>query len=511
MAFHGIQIKRESSGIRPVRTVLQSLIAAIGTAPSAAADGAFGDGSKVLYNHPHYLTSRQDASDADIGTDGTLFTALNGIFRQGQAPCQMVIVPEGIAQSAIASQTLAIKKFSTATSQATLNAPTLTDPHWAVLDIGGVKYLAFNNHITSGDETILKGLEIGRKIEVYASGGSDVLKTYTIEGAYSDTNSQKRIQINDDADHDTLTNSTSYDLKTDAVAQVSKDEATRKNMIGSEANGTGVYALMAADPIPKILCMGSPLANTRVNGNANALAAAIIEVAQKLRATAVLDGPNTDMGSAIEFAGDFDSQSAFLVDPGIITADGDVLASPSVAGLIAVNDHRRGFWTSPSNQVIQGVLGTKRTISNGFVGSHADVLNTNLVATIIRDGGFNLWGNETLSHTDPTFRFLSIARTANVIEDSLRASHKWAVDRNISARYFELVSQSVNSFLKGLQADGAILGGECYPDREKISKARIKEGQADFKVEWSGSYPAQTLNIGLDLNDRFIEALLAEI
>ena len=141
-----------------------------------------------------------------------------------------------------------------------------------------MKYLAVNNHITSADETILKGLEIGRKIEVYASGGSSVLKTYTIEGAYSDTNSQKRIQINADADLATLTTGTSYDLKTDAVAQVSKDEATRKNMIGSEANGTGVYALMAADPIPKILCLGSPLANTRVNGNANALAAALIEV-----------------------------------------------------------------------------------------------------------------------------------------------------------------------------------------------------------------------------------------
>ena len=46
---------------------------------------------------------------------------------------------------------------------------------------------------------------------------------------------------------------------------------------------------------------------------------------------------------------------------------------------------------------------------------------------------------------------------------------------------------------------------------KRFQKARIKEGQADFKVEWSGSYPAQTLNIGLDLNDRFIEALLAEI
>ena len=130
MAFHGIQIKRESSGIRPVTTVLQSLIGLVGTAPNAKVDGAFGDGTKIRYHEPFYITSRQDASNDDLGTDGTLYTALNGIFRQGQAPLQMVIVPEGQAQAAVNAQELAAATFNSAQTQAAVTALTGNTVRW---------------------------------------------------------------------------------------------------------------------------------------------------------------------------------------------------------------------------------------------------------------------------------------------------------------------------------------------------------------------------------------------
>ena len=146
-----------------------------------------------------------------------------------------------------------------------------------------------------------------------------------------------------------------------AIAQIDGDDVTRDNMTGAEANSTGVYALLSADPIPKLLCVGTELANLRVGGNANALASALVEVATKLRATAILDGPGGSNAEAKVFAGDFDSPNAYLVEPGVVTADGEVQASPSVAGLIAVNDLQNGFWTSPSNMVVQGILGIKQT------------------------------------------------------------------------------------------------------------------------------------------------------
>ena len=307
--------------------------------------------------------------------------------------------------------------------------------------------------------------------------------------------------MNLDAETNTLTNGTDYDLKAAAQAQIDGDDVTRDNMTGTEANSTGVYALLAADPIPKLLCVGTELANIRVGGNANALAAALVEVATKLRGTAILDGPGNSNADAKAFAGDFDSPNAYLVEPGVITADGEVQASPSVAGLIAVNDLQNGFWTSPSNRAIQGVLGISRQLSHGFVGSQSDDLNKNQIAAIVRDAGYLLWGNETLA-SEPSYRFLSVARTANAIEDSLIAGHKWAVARNITARYFDLVAQSVNGFLAKLQAQGAITGGECYPNAEKNTVPTIKEGQVFFDCEWTASYPAQTVNITLQLSDQ---------
>lgn len=506
MAFHGIQTKREDLGVRPIGIVPQSTIGVVGTAPNAAVDGAFGDGSAIKYNEPFYLTSRQDASDANLGTDGTLYTALNAIYRQGQASVQMVIVEQGADRALITEEALAVTEFNAVTSQTAVNNLVGTEVRWALITVSGRRYLAFKN-LTSPDETILQGLSIGRQITIAASGGA-VLKTYTVQEVWDSTND--RIRVNDDAETSTLTDSTDYDLKAAAQAEVDGDDVTRENMTGTESNSTGVYALLSADPIPKILCLGTELANIRVGGNANALAAALVEVATKLRATAVLDGPGNSNVDAKAFADDFDSPNAYLVEPGVVTADGEGHASPSVAGLIAVNDLQNGFWTSPSNMTLQGVLGTNRQLSHGFVGSQSDDLNTNQIAAIVRDDGFRLWGNETLAQTDPSYRFLSIARTANAIEDSLIEAHKWAIDRNITTRYFDLVAQSVNGFLAKLQAQGAITGGECYPDAEKNTVSTIKEGQVFFNVEWSGAYPAQTLNIALQLSDRFLEALLAE-
>ena len=178
---------------------------------------------------------------------------------------------------------------------------------------------------------------------------------------------------------------------------------------------------------------------------------------------------------------------------------------------MSVNDRERGYWTSPSNRVVQGALGVSRAISYGFEGSEADVLNDVQIATIVNDGGFRLWGNEGLNTIDPTYRFLQIYRTANAIEDSLRVSLKWAIDQNITVRFFENVAQSCNQFLAKLEAQGTITGGECFPDDDFNTAATIKSGIAAFVVRWSGVYPAQTIKIKLELTDDFLISNLLEL
>ena len=456
--------------------------------------------NEIVYNDPFLLRSRADAPSDELGDDGTLPDVLNGIYQQGNVPVQMVIVETGVAVAAITAQDLAVATFSTFTVQSAYDAAGLTGAHWALIHEGNHRFLAFQN-LATADIAILQGLAIGRQITVEPSGGGTVLKTYTIEGAYDSTH--ERIEVNMDANTTTLTTSTDYDLQTLAVAAVTAASQERIHLLGRESQATGIYALLSASPSPTILCLGSTAANTRPGTLANVLASGLVEIAGKLNAIAVLDGPNTTHAEAITFAGDFDSARAYLVDPGVVTADGDGLASPSVAGKMAATP----FWESPSNMILNGVVGMGRLVDK----DRAQALNDAYIATIRRLSGYRLWGNETVTTTNPNFRFVSVQRTADAIEASLQAAHLWAVDQNITRNYFQQVAQSVQNFLDGLQSQVAIAGGRCYPDAAKNTKSAVQAGRAFFQVEWSALYPAQEVNISIELNDNFLENVIGDL
>ena len=506
MAFHGIVSTRQDVGVQPIALIGQSIIGLVGTAPDADEDA-------FPLNEVKKIDARPQASSLLLGTTGTLPVALNNIFRQGQCTVQMVRVEEGQAQGAVTATTTALSfSLNTNTDWTSFDNLTLTGKQFAVVTdtADGKKYLAFKNAVTA-DGTELARWRRGQQVTIKADGTATVLKTYTVQANYDATNS--RIEINSGADIDGLSGAAAYDIEGAALDAISADEVTLANMVGASADGTGAWALLAADPKPKLFCTGWAGMTKRYGGNANALASALVSIATQSRGTAILSGPGTSDGDAFVFAGDFDSPvgAAYMVEPWIVTNDGTHPADAAVAGKIAVNDAQEGFWTSPSNMAIAGALGTNRPISHGFANSQSDLLNQRFIAALPRDGGVRLWGNETLSPTSPSYRFINVARVANAIQDSLDRALKWAVDRNITVRLLEQVSQSVNLFLATLTAQGAISGGLCYPDAEKNTIATVKEGQVFFNVEWSAVYPMQTLNLSLQLSDRFLEAVLAEL
>jgi phage tail sheath protein FI len=50
--------------------------------------------------------------------------------------------------------------------------------------------------------------------------------------------------------------------------------------------------------------------------------------------------------------------------------------------------------------------------------------------------------------------FLSVRRTADMINESLLRAHMWAVDRNITKTYIEDVLEGVNAYLRHLRTTG---------------------------------------------------------
>jgi len=180
-----------------------------------------------------------------------------------------------------------------------------------------------------------------------------------------------------------------------------------------------------------------------------------------------------------------------------------------VAGLIAKIDYERGFWWSPSNQNINGIVGTARPIdfALGDRSSRANLLNEQNIATIIREDGYRLWGNRTLS-SDQKWAFLSVVRTSDIINDSILRAHLWAVDRNITKTYYDDVSESVNAYLRELKALGAILGGTCYPDGELNSPSSIKDGKAWFNIDFTPPYPAEHVIFRSSIVEDYLEELV---
>lgn len=302
------------------------------------------------------------------------------------------------------------------------------------------------------------------------------------------------------------------------------DQETMANVIGGTdaASGQylGVHALLGAESAlgfaPRILIAPGFTHQGPVDPEepgialANPVVAELLGIAERLRAVIIADGPNSTDAAAIAAAGDAGSARVYLVDPWVKVLDsaGEIVSEPPsarVAGLIAKSDNDRGFWWSPSNQAINGILGTSRPVdfTLGDSTSRANLLNEKLVTTIIRQDGYRLWGNRTLS-SDQKWAFLSVRRTADIINDSLLRAHLWAVDRNITKTYVSDVSEGVNAYLRSLTALGAILGGRCWADPDLNSPENIAQGKVYFNFDFTPPYPAEHITFRSHLVNDYI-------
>ncbi|MBU0680101.1 MAG: phage tail sheath subtilisin-like domain-containing protein [Proteobacteria bacterium] len=304
--------------------------------------------------------------------------------------------------------------------------------------------------------------------------------------------------------------------------------ATLVNIIGGIDAGTGAYtgvqAFLSAETAvgvaPRIIIAPGFTSDRPEDPGtpgtflANPVVSELLGIADRLRAVIIADGPDTNDAEALTYAGDFGSKRVYLVDPGVkkIDSTGAIVSEPAsarVAGMIAKSDSERGFWWSPSNREMYGIMGTTRAIdfALGDANARANLLNEAKVATIIRQNGFRLWGNRTLS-MDAKWAFLSVVRTADMINDSLLRAHLWAVDRNITKTYLEDVVEGVNGYLAHLTAIGAILGGKCWADPDLNTPLELAAGKVYFDFDFTPPTPAEHVTFRSRLvNDYFEEVI----
>ena len=286
---------------------------------------------------------------------------------------------------------------------------------------------------------------------------------------------------------------------------------------GTTGQYKGVHALLAANSelgvTPRIL-IAPGFTHDMPSGNANPVVSELLGIAENLRAVIIADLPNTNDTDAIDYVSDFGSARVYPIYPWVKVLDslGAIVEEPAsarVAGLIVKSDNERGFWWSPSNLVINGIVGISKPIDFvlGDVNSKANYLNENNIATIIQESGFRLWGNRTLS-ADPKWAFLQARRTADMINDSLLKAHLWAVDRNITKTYIEDVLEGVNNYLRHLKSIGAIIGGTAFANPELNTPDQIAQGKVSFDFDFTLPYPAEHITFRSKMTDDYLSEIV---
>ncbi|WP_145181887.1 phage tail sheath family protein [Pseudomonas sp. URMO17WK12:I11] len=251
------------------------------------------------------------------------------------------------------------------------------------------------------------------------------------------------------------------------------------------------------------------------HSSTQAVGTALVAMADKLRGIAIIDGPGTTDEAALAYAAEFGAKRAFMVDPGVkywdTTAEAtvDAPASAWVAGLFAWTDNEYGFWASPSNKEFVGITGTTRAVEflDGDDTCRANLLNNGNITTIIRDDGYRLWGNRTLS-SDPKWAFVTRVRTMDIVMDAILYGHKWAVDRSITATYVKDVTEGLQAFMRDLKNQGAIINFEVFADTELNTASQLEQGKVYWNIRFTDVPPAENPNFRVEITNQWLTEVL---
>ena len=462
--LHGVEVLQVDTGARPIQTVRSSVIGIVGTAPDA-------DATLFPLNTPVLLARRSEMQG--LGEDGTLFKALDLIYDQAGAVVIAIRVAEGAAEADTINNVRGGINNSTGAYE------------------GVHAFLAAENEVGFAPRVLIApGFTHQR-----STNGILTIPVTTQGSGY----------VNAPA-------------VTIGAPSAGGKQATAVAVLGTGADAGKVISFTITDPgsgyatSPTITIAAPPsggvqaVAGTATRGAVRSeVLAEMLGIAQRLRAVIIADGPNTTDAAAIQIADDFGSDRIYVIDPWVLRDGEAVPSSSAVAGLINKVDNERGFWWSPSNNEINGIEGTARAIdfTLGDYSSRANLLNEAKIATIVREQGFRLWGNRTLA-MDPKYAFLSVRRTADMINESILRGHLWAVDRCITATYLEEVQESVRSYLRNLKARGAILGGDVWVDPELNSPTNIANGQVFFDFDFTPPYPAERVTFRSHLVNSYV-------
>jgi phage tail sheath protein FI len=139
----------------------------------------------------------------------------------------------------------------------------------------------------------------------------------------------------------------------------------------------------------------------------------------------------------------------------------DMPPSALIAGVYAATDAARGVWKAPANVALLGVLEPVVKLNR----AKQEDLNVDATAgksiNAIRafaGKGTLVWGARTLAGNDNEWRYVSVRRFFNTVEESIKKSTYWAVFEPNDANTWVKVRGMVENYLIDKWREGALAG-----------------------------------------------------
>ena len=175
--------------------------------------------------------------------------------------------------------------------------------------------------------------------------------------------------------------------------------------------------------------------------------------------------------------------------------------SGAIAGIYAMVDNARGVWKAPANVSLSSVVGLTEVIDN----KDQEDLNVDVVAgksiNAIRaftGRGTLVWGARTLAGNDNEWRYISVRRFFNMVEESVKKSTYWAVFEPNDANTWIKVKSMIENYLVQKWRDGALAGAK--PDQAffvnvglgtTMTAQDILEGRMNVEIGMAVVRPAE--------------------
>lgn len=172
-----------------------------------------------------------------------------------------------------------------------------------------------------------------------------------------------------------------------------------------------------------------------------------------------------------------------------------------IAGIYARVDSGRGVWKAPANEVISGVNSPLENITDEDQKTlNVDATSGKSINAIrtFTGKGVIVWGARTLAGNDNEWRYVSVRRFFNMVEESVKKSSSWVVFESNDANTWTKVKSMIDNYLTTLWRQGALAGST--PEKaffvkvglgETMTSLDILEGRMNIEIGLAVVRPAE--------------------